>query len=253
MASQRPSAGALLAFVLFWGNWFISHDSRTVGGLGILWSVSVEEQFYLVWPLWMKYGGGQIWKVAAAGVLVCSYAVLLWMGAHGFHSDRALHFNTLVGMQFFAAGALLAGCLPRNGMEKPVALRLLLGFVGLCCWIGAYAASIWITPKWWMPVVIYGIVLAGCIALFLGFYGTPGRYLPKSLLWLGKVSYGLYVYHSLVSSFMPHRPAGWVNAAISLSIKFSLTVLIAGLSYHWLERPFLRWKKRFTFVPNGPV
>ncbi len=256
-ARVRPSGWALLAFILMIGNWFVSHVGGMTGGLGILWSVNVEEQFYLFWPPLIKYGGGRRWRLISAGILLCSYVVLLWFGLLGRNSDLTLRFNTLVEMQFFAAGALLAGWLPRDGIKIPLVLRLVLAVSGLCCWVGGvrfFTERIMQTiPAWWAPIALYGSVMAGCLVLFLSFYGMPLRWLPRPLLWLGKVSYGLYVYHSLVLALMPRWPSGRGYAAARLGIELLLTTLIAGISYHWLELPFLRWKKRFTFVPNRPV
>jgi len=50
-----PSARALAAYTFFSGNWYLvfSH-SNLAGGLGILWSINIEEQFYLLWPLLIK-------------------------------------------------------------------------------------------------------------------------------------------------------------------------------------------------------
>jgi peptidoglycan/LPS O-acetylase OafA/YrhL len=82
----------------------------------------------------------------------------------------------------------------------------------------------------------------------------PGRLIPQPIRWLGKISYGLYVYHVLVLTLTPRWPATWEHRAsltgLRLCLQLSIAILIAGLSYHWLELPFLRWKERITFVPN---
>jgi peptidoglycan/LPS O-acetylase OafA/YrhL len=255
-----PSASALVAFTFLSGNWFVSQVGGMAGGLGILWSVNIEEQFYLFWPLSIKFGGEWGRRLIPAVILACSYLILLWFGALGHYSDLTLRFNTLVEMQFFAAGALLAGMLSPNGLEIPIILRPLLALLGVCCWAGGVrffsrfnGTGLQTIPAWWAPGALYGCVLAGCVALFLSFYGIPRQCLPKPLLWLGKVSYGLYVYHSLVLALMPPWPSGRVYAAMRLGVELMLTILIAWFSYHWFERPFLRWRERFTFVPNRPA
>lgn len=191
-------------------------------------------------------------------VLAMAYATLVWLGAHGRFSDLTLRFNTLVEMQFFAAGALLAIFLPRDGSRKWGVSRLILGAFGLACWAaGSYFfgdTMTQLTPMWWTPSALYICVLMGCIALFLSFFGIPRQWLPRPLLWLGKISYGLYVYHSLVLTLMPPLTALFRHKATAFAARWSLelllTILIAGISYRWLEKPFLRWKERVTFVPN---
>jgi peptidoglycan/LPS O-acetylase OafA/YrhL len=254
-----PSTGAVVAFTLFSGNWFFIFDvSGLVGGLGILWSINIEEQFYLVWPLIVKCSAPRSLIWASIGTIITAYAVLFVLGARGIFSEVALRFNPLVEMQFFAAGALLSAWLPRDGIRLMGSIRLLLGSSGLFCWAVGTRFFGNIVPgsvsARWSPAALYGCVLAGCIALFLSFFGIPGRLIPQPIRWLGKISYGLYVYHVLVLTLTPRWPATWEHRAsltgLRLCLQLSIAILIAGLSYHWLELPFLRWKERITFVPN---
>ena len=266
----QPSAGAVIAFTLFSGNWFlIFGGAGFVGGLGILWSINIEEQFYLVWPLIVRGSARRSLIWVSTCTIIAAYAVLLVLGARGIVSDATLRFNPLVEMQFFAAGALLSVWLPRDGIRLPVGVRLLLGACGLFCWAAGtrffgnispdIVPGIAVSPvlAQWSPAALYGCVLAGCIALFLSFFGLPGRFIPQPIRWLGKISYGLYVYHQLVLTLVPRWPATWEHkaslAGLRLCLELSIAILVAGLSYHWLERPFLRWKERVTFVPNRRV
>ena len=257
--AQLPQRGALLAFLFFSGNWFIYAAGGVNGGLGILWSVNVEEQFYLFWPLLIRWGRGRQGRLIPAVILVCSYVLLIVYGIFRYNSDVALRFNTPIEMQFFAAGAILAAWLPRAGWTIPFPLRWMLVLSGLSSWIVADRwlsifgkAEIRTIPAWWAPAALYGCVLIGCVALFLGFFGLPRRWLPAPLLWLGKISYGLYLYHSLVRTLMPRWQSGKYGA-IRLGLELLITILISGVSYHWLEAPFLRWKGRITLVPNRPA
>jgi peptidoglycan/LPS O-acetylase OafA/YrhL len=255
----QPSSYALAAFTFFSGNWYLVRGGEMLGALGILWSVNIEEQFYLVWPVFTKYCDRRRLILLSIILMAISYAVLLRLGSHGSPLDSAVRFNTLVEMQFFAAGSLLAAWLPRDGMTIPAPIRPLLGLLGLFSWaagtylFGADPAA-HITPAWWMPCALYAFVLAGCFALFFSFFGVPRQWLPRPILWLGKISYGLYVYHVLVLSLTSRWLAGLGHTpAVSIArlcIDLLLTILLAGLSYRWLERPFLRWKESITFVPN---
>lgn len=259
MPRLLPSGKALTAFLFFSGNWFITRGKvDTLGATGILWSVNVEEQFYLVWPVITKFCGRRNLVAVSTAILAASYAVLLWLGARGGFSDLTLRYSSLVEMQYFAAGALLAAWLPRQGIKMPGAARLLLGVAGLSCWaagtrlfgdlaVGAFAI-------WWTPAALYGCVLVGCVALFLSFFGMSEAWIPQPILWLGKISYGLYVYHILVLALVRRWAAGWGHgagiSAVRLCLELLLSILVAGLSYRWIEQPFLRWKESFTFVPS---
>ena len=254
-----PSAGAAAASIVFGGNWFlILGGSSLVGGLGILWSVNIEEQFYLLWPLLAKYSGRRRLIWIAAITIFSSLAVLIVCGVQGISSDISLRFNPLVEMQFFAAGALLSIWLPRDGLRVPAPVRLLFAFSGLLCW---GVGTRWFgvvrpaqVPAWWMPAALYECVLAGCILLFLGFFGAPEHFFPRKILWLGKISYGLYVYQALVLTLVPRWPEKWSHgaglAAARVCLELLLVIVLAGVSYRWLELPFLRLKRRSTFISN---
>lgn len=109
------------------------------------------------------------------------------------------------------------------------------------------------TSGWWAPAALYGTIAVGCIALFLAFYALPKRWFPQPLPWLGKISYGLYLYHSLVIAVMPQWRHGTFYSVMRTAAELQLTILAAALSYYGLERPFLRWKESFTFVPSRPA
>lgn len=94
-------------------------------------------------------------------------------------------------------------------------------------------------------VLIFGVARLGWFERFLEF---------RPIAYLGKISYGLYVYHFVIIWFVtvPFRvssiaPVPFLNAAAALI----LTTLVAGLSYRLLEKPLLDLKDRFFDVPSG--
>ena len=77
--------------------------------------------------------------------------------------------------------------------------------------------------------------------------------LDKSLLvYLGRISYGLYVFHMLAlmcsDYLIPHFTASVKRLVLRELIALMLTVALAAASYRWLETPFLKLKQRFTHV-----
>jgi peptidoglycan/LPS O-acetylase OafA/YrhL len=77
------------------------------------------------------------------------------------------------------------------------------------------------------------------------------------LVWLGKISYGLYMYHEVAIWLrsLAERRLGWFpNREILLAIgTLAATILLAAASYYGYERVFLKLKRRWTRVPSRPV
>jgi peptidoglycan/LPS O-acetylase OafA/YrhL len=106
------------------------------------------------------------------------------------------------------------------------------------------------------------MVLAGSVLFFLAALGTPEGYVPRWLTYLGRISFGLYMFHSLVFHlvFQFVRPSIERHLGLSLEstsvigivLVLAITIVIAGVSYRYFERPFLKLKERFTFVRSRP-
>ncbi|GAA3754142.1 acyltransferase family protein [Terriglobus aquaticus] len=220
-----------------------------------LWSISLEEQFYLLWP-------GLTRRLSHTGLLIACLALTIcsWIatGIYGhLHADTAnrVWFSSLVQMQMFTAGALLAlrhdrqGCLLQNRALRIVALLLTP-----CIWLaairfggikGGYA------PGALQLIVGYAAVALTCALILDALTAAPPR-IPAFLAYLGRISFGLYVFHSPVfllgKRYLPlHRP--WTL----LPAELCLTIAAAALSYRFFETPFLRLKQRFEIVRSRPI
>jgi peptidoglycan/LPS O-acetylase OafA/YrhL len=136
---------------------------------------------------------------------------------------------------------------------------------GLLCLRGAQAAAymgdpiaahefVHIAPR-------FLSALAGCLCLFLSLLPLPSGRIEKPLIYLGKISYGLYVYHVLcldaAGHLVRHFPGCSVDSLPTqvwvMAIALPGTIVVAALSYRYLESPFLRFKKRYTIVRSRPV
>jgi peptidoglycan/LPS O-acetylase OafA/YrhL len=106
------------------------------------------------------------------------------------------------------------------------------------------------------------IALLGCLCLFFSLLDVPADRLQRPFISLGKISYGLYVYHVLclagsrllVGRFEARSQLDPVTAElVAMALALPTTVAMAVLSYRYLETPFLRFKKRFTVIRSRPV
>lgn len=262
-----PDPLSWLAFTLFAGNWYICiHGWIPAFPVNPMWSISVEEQFYIAIPLIALYGRRFGLKIVSFTLMAVSYGMVTWYAWKGWHGFSSQWTNSFVEFQFFSAGTLLSLALKGRTPQWNLALRFLGILTGIAC---LFVASVYLgvqadTPSSTVPQAPVGwaLVLAATLLFFLSLLGTPLRYLPKPLIYLGRISYGLYLFHELVYTLVFHVAKArlirlseflhlrhW-SGGLGTLIAFCATVLLAHFSYQLYERPFLRLKRRFTFVPS---
>ncbi|WP_291984070.1 acyltransferase [Luteitalea sp.] len=221
--------------------------------LGHFWSLAVEEQFYLLWPLvvlWTprpRLGGVLAALVATAAVM------RLWFVPE-VEGPRWASALTPMVVDALAVGAWLA-TRPRQPRAWPLPLALLATVV-LIALRGTTDALVFATLYQWAW-------LAGSLALVQasvqGWPGALGRVAAwRPLLTLGRISYGVYVIHWLVPTLFSAAqrftgvPMTYPDAGLPrLVFVTGLTLLVAIPSYRWFERPLLTLRARVPYaVPS---
>jgi peptidoglycan/LPS O-acetylase OafA/YrhL len=241
---------SLLSIVFYYSNWQMALAPKDflggpvfAEGLQHLWSLSVEEQFYLVWPLLVLLVGRR-WRLRAqVGALL---VVIVAVGVHRAAQYHAgVPWSAVVVRTDTRADAPLVGALLAfvwAARREP--LRLL----GPAAWAGALAL---LPILAWAPIngpfLYYGglsLIDWSCGAIVLA--AIDGRWTGNRLFRLGyfvrsgRISYGLYLWHlpiyAVVRRYGSHDLAG---AALALA----LTAAFALASWRFLEQPALRWKR----------
>jgi peptidoglycan/LPS O-acetylase OafA/YrhL len=230
-----------------------------------LWSISLEEQFYLLWPCLVKYLSSEALLGISGLLMTGAYLTLFILLRQGQPLDPVIWVNSLVQFQFFALGTMTALLLRGRVPNFPKPVRWGLFIAGLLCLRAAQAAvygSDPVLPHNFAHIAPrYLIALLGCLCLFFSCLQLPAGRWQKPLIYLGKISYGLYVYHvlwlGLSRDLVRHFPGGHLSPLASqmctMAIALPATIVTAMLSYRYLESPFLRFKKRFTVVRSRPV
>lgn len=245
-------------FLLLAGNWsIVAYGFPMHSIIGVGWTVSIEEQFYLFWPPIVRKLSRK--GIARAGVVMLVIATamrILMIAVHG--GMNSVWCNTVARLDPIAAGILLAIALKGNLPRLNGALRFAMicgGIVPL-----ALIANYWqihqpVTLEWVPTLLGFPLVALSCTLILVAILGISAR-LPRFLLYLGKISYGLYIYQvlgNLLSNRVIPVHALFLQLALRPLLALAITILLASASYAFLETPFLKLKKRFTHVKSRPI
>lgn len=249
---ESMSLKYILAFALLAGNWACVFWGYPDSVSAPLWSVSIEEQFYLSWPFVLRRWADHLVMVALA-LLVVSCITRVYLIVHGAIHPQ-IWCNSLARLDPFACGALLAVYTQRKSIAlSPGARIILLCFAfAMLTAVGHYEDF-----SGTKSLITFPAVTMACIALILSTLGmqmTPGTLLVTTFAYLGRISYGLYVFHWMfIASLgvpLAHEPFARVSRAVAALI---VTIATAAGSYHFLEKPFLQWKEKFARIKSRPA
>jgi peptidoglycan/LPS O-acetylase OafA/YrhL len=240
------------AYACFWGNFaLIKAQILPVSLLIPLWSLSIEQHFYLVIPALVYFLPIKRLNIVLVGLVLATIAFRI----HLFCSDTSAWF-ALYAHTFSRGDALLIGCLLgvahfRRPFILPYSGRIL--FVSGCILV----ANMCLFDIWaYNSILKVGfqkyLLLLPFLGVFLSFlFGTNTYFAAwrsnKIMDYLGKISYGLYMYHFAVSNLCLGLtrliPTDyWWFTLILLS---SVTALVAAFSYEFLEKPIQKFASRY--------
>ena len=248
---------AVFLYTFFLPN--LMNSVYTVGGiLNPLWSIGVEEQFYLAWAPAVKRWIGALPRLCAL-VLATSFIVfvLSLYDVFGAHAGRT--FFGQLKFHFMAAGALAAWRLHRNSaamLRLPVFASRALQAVLLLFLLDFY--FVYTIPWGLLGDEIVQLVLYPWLIVTVA---VNPRNIVKvanpAFEYLGKISYGIYMLHmpavyltsKVFSATSWWHGRFWLYCAAYYAMALGLTFLISHLSYRWFELPFLRLKDRRYSMP----
>jgi peptidoglycan/LPS O-acetylase OafA/YrhL len=249
--------------------WYWTYTCNWVGTLGKgvpafahFWSLAVEEQFYLLWPLLVLNLDDAKMLRACVGLALVALAARIAMRAEGV-SPGAVYLFTVTRMDALTLGGAVALLLRDPGrLDWTLAWsrRALVGSALVILAMVPFTRA-FNREDVWVQTVGYGVLSVFCAALVVEAVREPpstlGRLLSaRWLRWLGKYSYAIYVFHHPISQFLSPRFAASINAPGALSPLLSLLELeglvaalsigAALLSWNLIERWFLSLKGRLS-------
>jgi peptidoglycan/LPS O-acetylase OafA/YrhL len=236
-------------------------EFRIMPMLSHTWTLAIEEQFYLIWPLAVLLLRGKKLLIVSA-VLIATALGLRFISlkyANPFLVDGWIG----VQLDVLVAGALLAYAASqttnRNHFARVVSTVFVIGTVGLMVLITILGPSAFWTPKIWGRTWPGPLVISAMACCFFGLVGFTAighpwtRWLEfKPLRRWGKISYGIYLYHPYILRFVNETAAHLhlgKNRLISISLlltKLGLVYLTAWISWQLIEKPILQLKGRLA-------
>lgn len=233
-------------------NWFMVLHDRFLWHETHFWSLAVEEQFYLVWPF-------LIFFVPRRFTLPLIITAILGSLASKIYFYNSIHKMGVNGATFscfdsLGLGALIAYIqMRRKGDFNPRPYRFFL-IVSIFLYVVLFINPPLLCPqdREWLfnfgtSVVYFFVVM---LAANGGFSGLVKDFLEnKTVLYLGKISYGLYLYHGFLAPIYNAYVSKWLPRLTGdfdrFVIFFLITVIFATLSWYLIEKPLLGLKRKF--------
>ncbi len=244
-------------------NIYITINNEWVGRLGHFWTLAVEEQFYLVWPWVILFAPRN--RLLPIILFFISLSPIYRIFAYQFYpfDIGAMDFKagtfTLGNLDSLAIGALLAlawsSDIPKATLQKYL-IRLILPIGLILYTICLVLYHYRIKPS---VFFIFGDFSASLVFAWLvssagmGFKGWVGRVLELRVLnYLGKITYGLYVYHNFPSLMLIPLLGKFGYEIQDLSrtnfvLSGLVTIVIASISWHLFEQPINNLKRHFQY------
>jgi peptidoglycan/LPS O-acetylase OafA/YrhL len=245
----------------FQTNTFIVHLGYWPAAISHFWSLAVQEQFYILWPIFVL-------TIPKRGFVPCMVACVLF--SLGFRitcilsgANEVVRWVTLCGcLDSFAAGALIAYLKESRLLERiqflPRTLLLAMPLAAIACYFLARLmttvahdnAALALAESFDALFLSWLLVasLTGIKSRYAQFLGWP------PLIYLGRISYGVYVYHVfiiiLITPLLVASGFGVVNRTLIL---LTATLAVSALSWRFMEQPIIAWKNRMSHGPRPVV
>lgn len=221
---------------------------------GHFWSICVEEHFYLFWPFLLAFISVKHWWKIFVAVLILSMSVRFY---YYFQRDTMawwpIYLNTFCRIDTLAFGALIA-------LYKDAWVSYFKPYMK---WIGLMAFLLLLYKLIVHHHILYDtiyqvvfekyeyLLLIGTIMLTWSLEGQNNyRSFLKPFYYLGKISFGIYMFHNvlfaIIYKIFLYRWEMGDSALMFWLVYLVLTLLLSSLSYHFLEKPFLKLKHKFS-------
>ncbi|MBE7174622.1 MAG: acyltransferase [Williamsia sp.] len=256
--SAEPDRWMMICmYVVMLGNWFYASGMHhwSYSPATPLWGISIDQQFCCFWPIVIKFSNRLTISVISAIVFTVALFAAYALGNNFAERDTTIWTNSFVQFGFFAVGAVCAICLPCRTYIVRSTSRILLFLLSILLWSGSnfifQAKVIGSAPNGWSIIIGYGFAAVGCVTILLSIWNYKNWH--PLIIFLGKISYGLYVFQELallivekVLALVGQKENLILHVFVDVTVGLCITISIATASYRFFEAPFLRLKKQFS-------
>ncbi len=257
----RPSHSEIAIDAIYLTNYDLALEWGFCKGLPHLWSLALEEQFYLIWPIVLWFAGKHAFRMG----LIAVFAVFIWRIWLLFQGVSSLRLEAAFDTRI---DCILFGCLAALLWADPnTQQRIRSGLSGT--WVPPILAAALFCSAQTLgnphdPTlehrVLFWVLLSPTFTLLFTVFILALIVQPASavsrvlsnpvLVWIGRLAYSLYLWHAfawgLAAEFVLKRLLHWDEAGpLGEPLRFGAAILVAAASYYVIERPFLKLKNRW--------
>lgn len=230
--------------------------------LGVFWSLCIEEHFYILWMIVFFFIRRKLIPYFLIISIVISWVFRIFHDAI-YHTEDIVNADLFTNLDFFALSGILGYLVAVNYqkvadfvMRIPLLVRYF--YVGLVIFLLVYQAAVFEHDTWFLSIfksTIFALMFTLLLLVFIPQNGKLKIAETSIFTYLGKISYGLYVYHiiwvhMLLRLFLDYgiKLDNWHSYTLFTISVFSATVITSYISYRYFEMPILKFREKL--FPN---
>lgn len=261
--ANTPIEDPFVYYATYTSNFYFFDQQSWNVTLPHVWSLAVEEQYYLIWP-WLVL---LLNRKYILPMIVCFIAIGIGsqLLMSGIRMSRILTFTCF---DAFGLGSLLAWYITYKKEKVPLYFKRfsIVAIVVLCYFIYSSMVKQWAVLSIRTTVSILTLWVISYIYLYHQTDKLKGVFILNNrlLIFIGKISYGIYLYHNIIPSMITKKYIDvYFNPLLPdfFTIKYKMLLLIAEnsilvlviswLSFVLIEKQFLKLKTRFSYIPKN--